>query len=124
MRYIKTYKIFENVNFKDIVIDSIGDLTDDGYEVNTQNLGSTKGVSITKPGMEYNRQSFLGFNIQNIISHIVELVSHLDTYEVSDVYYHIKGYEENTWYSMDVEFKDMPKEPIDKLSIDFKPKEQ
>jgi len=123
MRYLKSYKIFENSfsEIKAIVYDSLSDLTDEGFSVTIYDVEDKKtlAVRISKPGMEYNRQSFLGFKIEDIMGGIDEMKSQLSL-EVGDIYYHIKGYEPSTWYSMDAEFKNWDiKEPIDQLSIEF-----
>lgn len=130
MRYLKSYKIFERSDqdfseIKAIVYDSLSDLTDDGFDVIVYGPGygydediRKLAVRISKPGMEYNRQSFLGFNVSDIMSSIDELKSQLSL-ETGDILYHIKGYEPATWYSMDANFKNLPEEPIDQLSIEF-----
>lgn len=129
MRYIKSYKLFENSNPNhDIVIDALSDLSDEGFDVHVRDDEefSTEPrkmmvVTISRPGMEHNRRTLLGFKIKDIVSNIDELKSQLsNSLGVKSVYYHIKGYESQTWYGLDnAEFKKLPKEPVDQLSIEF-----
>lgn len=121
MRYLKSYQIFESSDpYHDIVIDALSDLSDRGYKVavvDAEGNPKTLVVTISKPGIEYKRETNLGFKIEDVSKDIEELKSQLSDQKVKSVYYHIKGYEPSTWYSL--RSSTTEEEPIDQLSIEF-----
>lgn len=127
----------DNTNLVGIIVDSTSDLKDDGFDVSVYNeldQNSYLFVTITKPGMEYKRQTNLGFLIDEIKPSVNELLSQLDTQRVHSIYFHIKGYEPMTWYDAnfdknsilkslsDVTFGMDVSDKIDKLTIEFEPR--
>ena len=107
MKHIKPYRIFESSvrELRQIATDSLSDLIDDGFNVIVSEQGSVLMIDITKPGMEYNRHTKLGFYLKDIMNNIQELLGRIDS-KPKDVYYHVKGYEPSTWYSLSSDFGD------------------
>lgn len=117
MKHLKLFENFDEGDFVGIVKDILSDLTDEGFDIKVEidkiqdqkaeitNFGYYPMVDIIrviicKRGMEYNRQSFIGFDLIDIKGSVSELFSQLHDKSIYDVYYHIKGYEPNTWYSV------------------------
>jgi hypothetical protein len=139
MRYLKIFEDFnkeeseqEMKNLIGTIEDSTSDIKDIGFDVNV-GFDSTLFVNINKPGTEYNRQTYLGFSLDEIDTSVNEMISQLDTQRVHDISFHIKGYESNTWYSgsfdktsriaslSDVNFGMGENDKIDMFTIEFVP---
>jgi hypothetical protein len=139
MRHLKIFEDFnkeeseqEMKNLIGTIEDSLSDLEDDGFSTG-YGFDSTLFVNINKPGTEFNRQTFLGFTVDEIKGSVDEMISQLSTQRVYDISFHIKGYETNTWYSgsfdknsrisslSEVTFGMGENDKIDKFSIEFVP---
>jgi hypothetical protein len=120
MKYLKLFEMWSEGN--QIAIDALSDLSDAGFEVNVSNDNESTFVNISKPGIEYKRQTNLGYNIKEIMGDVRELISQMssDNKVVGSLVYHIKGYEPMTHYSCNInDPKDLPIEPIDHFTISF-----
>ncbi len=137
MKYLKIFEDFVEVGDEyelgPLCKDALSDILDNGFDVIFSNISFNLNIRILNPGMEYGRSSKLGFNINDIKDSVNELIAQLDDKMwIKSIYYHLKGYEASTWYSVDftgVEtpvrdigiVNNLPTESIDDISIEFVP---
>jgi len=142
MKYLRSYRIFEadydmddpdflkmvEVDWGDfekrqneasgIITDTLSDLSDDGFSINIENHDFLL-LNINKLITENGRVTTSGYKLRDIMSDINEMISQLQGIcKIKSIYYHIKGYETNTWYDL-TDFNYIPDENIDQLTIEF-----